>query len=170
MAVDITKTSEGVSNTNQMNRNKKMVTLQYIMEEGGNQKSTRGKGSKVEASPSELPANKGRCRRTCPGLEGNSALKKRRRRQRKRGSFSELISLIQMGVIKPPYIFSKYSAWQRGYGFIPLNEKQPNTEAHHIDNIHVVFIDKEIHRKFATQDKSEHRELIEKHILNYIQM
>lgn len=79
MAVDITKTSEGVSNTNQMNRNKKMVTLQYIMEEGGNQKSTRGKGSKVEASPSELPANKGRCRRTCPGL-GSPTLKKRRRR------------------------------------------------------------------------------------------
>ena len=106
MAVDITKTSEGVSNTNQMNRNKKMVTLQYIMEEGGNQKSTRGKGSKVEASPSELPANKGRCRRTCPGL-GSPALKKRRRRQRKRGSFRELISLIQMGVIKPPLYFFK---------------------------------------------------------------
>jgi len=163
MAVDITKTSEGVSNTNQMNRNKKMVTLQYIMEEGGNQKSTRGKGSKVEASPSELPANKGRCRRTCPGL-GSPALKKRRRRQRKRGSFRELISLIQMGVIKPPYIFSKYSAWQRGYGFIPLNEKQPNTEAHHIDNIHVVFIDKELHRKFASLDKEEHRKCLNLYI------
>jgi len=167
--MDNRKTSKGVSNTNQINRNKKTVTIGFLMEEGGNRKSTKGKGSMVKASSSKLPVQKNGCRRTCPGL-GSPALKKRRRRQRKRGSFSELISLIQMGVIKPPYIFSKYSAWQRGYGFIPLNEKQPNTEAHHIDNIHVVFIDKEIHRKFATQNKNEHRELIEKYISNYIRI
>jgi len=55
------------------------VTLRYIIEEGGNYKSTRGEGSKAGASPSKLPANKGRCRRTCPGL-GSPTLKKRRRR------------------------------------------------------------------------------------------
>jgi len=167
--MDNRKTSKGVSNTNQMNCNKKIVTIGSLMEEGGNQKSTKGKGSMVKASSSELPVQESGCRRTCPGL-GSPALKKRRRRQRKRGSFNELISLIQMGVIKPPYIFSKYSAWQRGYGFQPLNEKRANTEAHHIDDVHVVFIDKELHRKYATQDKNEHRELIEKHILNYIQI
>jgi len=167
--MDNRKTSKGLSNTNRMNRNKKTVTIGSLLEEGGNRKSTKGKGSMVKASSPKLPVQENRCRRTCPGL-GSPALKKRRRRQRRRGSFSELISLIQMGVIKPPYIFSKYSAWQRGYGFIPLNEKQPNTEAHHIDNIHVVFIDKEMHRKFATQDKIEHRELIEKYISNYIQI
>jgi len=152
-----------------MNRNKKTVTIGSLLEEGGNQESTKGKGSMVKASSPELPVQENGCRRTCPGL-GSSALKKRRRRQRKRGSFSELISLIQMGVIKPPYIFSKYSAWQRGYGFQPLNEKRANTEAHHTDDVHVVFIDKDIHRKFATQDKNEHRELIEKYVLNYIQI
>jgi len=167
--MDNRKAGKGLSNTNRINRNKKIVTIGSLMEEGGNHKSTKGKGSMVKASSPELPVRENGYRRTCPGL-GNPALKKRRRRQRKRGSFSELISLIQMGVIKPPYIFSKYSAWQRGYGFQPLNEKRANTEAHHIDNVHVVFIDKEIHRKFATQDKNEHRELIEKHILNYIQM
>ena len=157
--MDNRKTSKGMSNTNRMNRNKKTVTIGSLLEEGGNQKSTKGKGSMVKASSPELPVQENGCRRTCPGL-GSPALKKRRRRQRKRGSFSELISLIQMGVIKPPYIFSKYSAWQRGYGFIPLNEKQPNTEAHHIDNIHVVFIDKELHRKFASLDKEEHRKCL----------
>ncbi len=167
--MDNRKTSKGLSNTNRINRNKKTVTIGSLLEEGGNQKSTKGKGSMVKASSPKLPVQENRYRRTCPGL-GSPALKKRRRRQRKRGSFSELISLIQMGVIKPPYIFSKYSAWQRGYGFQPLNEKQPNTEAHHIDDVHVVFIDKDMHRKFATQDKNEHRELIERHILNYIQM
>jgi len=67
------------SNTNPINRNKKTVTLRYIIEEGGNYKSIRGEGSKAGASPSKLPANKGRCRRTCPGL-GSPTLKKRRRR------------------------------------------------------------------------------------------
>ena len=157
--MDNRKTSEGMSNTNRMNRNKKTVTIGSLLEEGGNQKSTKGKGSMVKASSSKLPVQENRCRRTCPGL-GSSALKKRRRRQRKRGSFSELISLIQMGVIKPPYIFSKYSAWQRGYGFQPLNEKKANTEAHHIDDVHVVFIDKELHRKFASLDKEEHRKCL----------
>ena len=165
--MDNRKTYKGLSNTNRMNRNKKTVTIGSLLEEGGNQNSTKGKGSMVKASSPELPVRENGCRRTCPGL-GSPALKKRRRRQRKRGSFSELISLIQEGVIKPPYIFSKYSAWQRGYGFQPLNEKRVNTEAHHIDDIHVVFIDKDIHRKFATQDKNEHRELIEKYISNYI--
>jgi len=164
--VDNRKTYKGLSNTNRMNRNKKTVTIGFLLEEGGNQNSTKGKGSMVKASSPELPVQENGCRRTCPGL-GSPALKKRRR-QRKRGSFSELINLIQMGVITPPYIFSKYSAWQRGYGFQPLNEKRANTEAHHIDDVHVVFIDKEIHRKFATQDKNEHRELIEKYISNYI--
>ncbi len=167
--MDNRKTSKGLSNTNRVNRNKKIVTIGSLLEEGGNQMSTRGKGSMVKTSSPELPVQKNGYRRTCPGL-GNPALKKRRRRQRKRGSFSELISLIQMGVIKPPYIFSKYSAWQRGYGFQPLNEKQPNTEAHHIDDIHVVFIDKDIHRKFATLDKDEHRELLGKYIPNHIQI
>jgi len=157
--MDNRKTYKGLSNTNRMNRNKKTVTIGSLLEEGGNQKSTKGKGSMVKASSPELPVQENGYRRTCPGL-GSPALKKRRRRQRKRGSFRELISLIQMGVIKPPYIFSKYSAWQRGYGFIPLNEKQPNTEAHHIDNIHVVFIDKELHRKFASLDKEEHRKCL----------
>ena len=166
--MDNRKTSEGMSKTNRLNRNKKTVTIGSLLEEGGNQKSTKGKGSMVKASSPELPVQENRYRRTCPGL-GGSALKKRRRRQRKRGSFSELISLIQMGVIKPPYIFSKYSAWQRGYGFQPLNEKRANTEAHHIDDVHVVFIDRDIHRKFTTHDKNEHRELIEKYIPNYIQ-
>ena len=167
--MDNRKTSKGLSNTNRVSRNKKTVTIGSLLEEGGNQKSTKGKGSMVKASSPKLPVQKNRCRRTCPGL-GSPALKKRRRRRRKRGSFSELISLIQTGVIKPPYIFSKYSAWQRGYGFEPLNKKRPDTEAHHIDDIHVVFIDKDIHRKFATQDKNEHRELIEKYISNYIQI
>ena len=157
--MDNRKTYKGLSNTNRMNRNKKTVTIGSLLEEGGNEKSTKGKGSMVKASSPELPVQENGYRRTCPGL-GSPALKKRRRRQRKRGSFRELISLIQMGVIKPPYIFSKYSAWQRGYGFIPLNEKQPNTEAHHIDNIHVVFIDKELHRKFASLDKEEHRKCL----------
>ena len=161
--MDNRKTSKGMSNTNQANRNKKTVTIGSLMEEGGNQKSTEGKGSMVKASSPELPVQENGYRRTCPGL-GSPALKKRRRRQRKRGSFRELISLIQMGVIKPPYIFSKYSAWQRGYGFIPLNEKQPNTEAHHIDNIHVVFIDKELHRKFASLDREEHRKCLNLYI------
>ena len=167
--MDNRKTSKGISNTNQTNRNKKTVTIGSLLEEGGNQKSARGKGSMVKASSPELPVQENGYRRTCPGL-GSPALKKRRRRQRKRGSFSELISLIQMGVIKPPYIFSKYSAWQRGYGFEPLNEKRPDTEAHHIDNRHVIFIDKKLHRKFATYDKNEHRELIEKYISNCIQI
>ena len=161
--MDNRKTSKGLSNTNRMNRNKKTVTIGSLLEEGGNQKSTKGKGSMVKASSPKLPVQENGYRRTCPGL-GSPALKKRRRRQRKRGSFSELISLIQMGVIKPPYIFSKYSAWQRGYGFIPLNEKQPNTEAHHIDNIHVVFIDKELHRKFASLDREEHRKCLNLYI------
>ena len=161
--MDNRKTYKGLSNTNRMNRNKKTVTIGSLLEEGGNQKSTKGKGSMVKASSPELPVQENGYRRTCPGL-GSPALKKRRRRQRKRGSFSELINLIQMGVIKPPYIFSKYSAWQRGYGFIPLNEKQPNTEAHHIDNIHVVFIDKELHRKFASLDKEEHRKCLNLYI------
>ena len=157
--MDNRKTYKGLSNTNRVNRNKKTVTIGSLLEEGGNQNSTKGKGSMVKASSPKLPVQENGYRRTCPGL-GSPALKKRRRRQRKRGSFRELISLIQMGVIKPPYIFSKYSAWQRGYGFIPLNEKQPNTEAHHIDNIHVVFIDKELHRKFASLDKEEHRKCL----------
>ncbi len=167
--MDNRKTSKGLSNTNRVNRNKKIVTIGSLLEEGGNRKSTKGKGSMVKASSPELPVQENGYRRTCPGL-GSPALKKRRRRQRKRGSFSELISLIQMGVIKPPHIFSKYSAWQRGYGFQPLNEKQPNTEAHHIDDIHVVFIDKDIHRKFVALNKDEHRELVEKYVLNYIQI
>ena len=161
--MDNRKTYKGLSNTNRMNRNKKTVTIGSLLEEGGNQKSTKGKGSMVKASSPELPVQENGYRRTCPGL-GSPALKKRRRRQRKRGSFRELISLIQMGVIKPPYIFSKYSAWQRGYGFIPLNEKQPNTEAHHIDNIHVVFIDKELHRKFAFLSREEHRKCLNLYI------
>jgi len=147
-------------NTNLKNCNKKTVTIGSLMEEGGKQKSTRGRGSKVEASPSELPAQKSRYRRTCPGL-GSPALKKReKKRQRRRGSFNELINLVRMGVIKPPFIYSKYSAWQRGYGFVPLNEKRPNTEAHHIDNEHVIFIDKELHRKFASLDREEHRKCL----------
>jgi len=161
--MDNRKTSKGISNTNQTNRNKKTVTIGSLLEEGGNQKSTRGKGSMVKASSPELPVQENGYRRTCPGL-GSSALKKRRRRQRKRGSFSELISLIQMGVIKPPYIFSKYSAWQRGYGFQPLNEKRANTEAHHIDDVHVVFIDRELHRKFTGFGKDEHREALSAYI------
>ena len=161
--MDNRKTSKGMSNTNQINRNKKTVTIGSLLEEGGNQKSTKGKGSMVKASSPKLPVQENGCRRTCPGL-GSSALKKRRRRQRKRGSFSELISLIQMGVIKPPYIFSKYSAWQRGYGFEPLNEKQPNMEAHHIDDVHVVFIDKELHRKFSSLDREEHRKCLNVYI------
>ena len=166
--MDNRKTYKGLSKTNQTNRNKKTVTIGSLLEEGGNQKSTKGKESTVKASSPELPVQENGYRRTCPGL-GNPALKKRRRRQRRRGSFDELISLIQMGVIKPPYIFSKYSAWQRGYGFQPLNEKRANTEAHHIDDVHVVFIDRDIHRKFTTHDRNEHRELIEKYIPNYIQ-
>ena len=161
--MDNRKTSEGISNTNQTNRNKKIVTIGYLLEEGGNQKSTKGRGSMVKASSPKLPVQENGYRRTCPGL-GSSALKKRRRRQRKRGSFSELISLIQMGVIKPPYIFSKYSAWQRGYGFQPLNEKRANTEAHHIDDVHVVFIDRELHRKFTGFGKDEHREALSAYI------
>ena len=160
--MDNRKTYKGLksSNTNFQNCKKKTVTIGSLMEEGGNHKSTKGKGSKVEASPSELPTQKSRYRRTCPGL-GSSALKKReKKRQRRRGSFNELINLVQMGVIKPPFIYSKYSAWQRGYGFIPLNEKRPNTEAHHIDNEHVIFIDKELHRKFASLDREEHRKCL----------
>ena len=161
--MDNRKTYKGLSNTNRMNRNKKTVTIGSLLEEGGNQKSTKGKGSMVKASSPELPVQENGYRRTCPGL-GSPALKKRRRRQRKRGSFRELISLIQMGVIKPPYIFSKYSAWQRGYGFQPLNEKRANTEAHHIDDVHVVFIDKELHRKFASLDREEHRKCLNLYI------
>ena len=161
--MDNRKTSKGLSNTNQINRNKKTVTIGPLLEEGGNQKSTKGKGSMVKASSPKLPVQENGCRRTCPGL-GSPALKKRRKRQRKRGSFSELISLIQMGVIKPPYIFSKYSAWQRGYGFQPLNEKRANTEAHHIDDVHVVFIDRELHRKFTGFGKDEHREALSAYI------
>ena len=161
--MDNRKTYKGLSNTNRMNRNKKTVTIGSLMEEGGNQKSTEGKGSMVKASSPKLPVQENGYRRTCPGL-GNPALKKRRRRQRKRGSFRELISLIQMGVIKPPYIFSKYSAWQRGYGFQPLNEKRANTEAHHIDDVHVVFIDKELHRKFPSLDKEEHRKCLNTYV------
>ena len=162
--MDNTKTYQRLSNTNQVNRNKKNVTPRYIMEESGKYKSTKGEGSKVEASLPKLLANKGGYRRTRPGLGNKSVLKKRGRRRRKRGSFDELISLIQLGVIKPPYIFSKWSAWRRGYGFIPLNEKQPNTEAHHIDDTHVVFINKELHRRFAYLDKEEHRKALSTYI------
>ena len=161
--MDNRKTYKRLSNTNQMNCNKKMVTSQYIIEEGENYKFTEGEGSKAGASPSKLPANKGGYRRTRPGLGNKSVLKKRGRRRRKRG-IDELIGLIQLGVIKPPYIFSKWSAWKRGYGFIPLNEKQPNTEAHHIDDTHVVFINKEVHRRFAYLDKEEHREALSTYI------
>ena len=162
--MDNRKTYKRLSNTNQMNCNKKMVTSQYIIEEGENYKFIEGEGSKAGASPSKLPANKGRCRRTRPGLGRDSALKKRGRRRKKRGSFDELISLVQLGVIKPPYIFSKWSAWRRGYGFIPLNEKREGTEAHHVDDIHVVFIEKELHREFASLNKEEHREALNVYI------
>ena len=148
------------SNTNFQNCKKKTVTIGSLMEEGGNHKSTKGKGSKVEASPSELPTQESRYRRTCPGLGSPTLKKRKKRKQRRRGSFNELINLVRMGVIKPPFIYSKYSAWQRGYGFIPLNEKRPNTEAHHIDNEHVIFIDKELHRKFASLDREEHRKCL----------
>ena len=162
--MDNTKTKKGVSNTNRVNRNKKTVTIGSLLEEGGKYASTKGEGSKVEASLPKLPASNGRYRRTRPGLGRNSTLKKEGRRRRRRGSFDELISLIQLGVIKPPYIFSKWSAWRRGYGFIPLNEKQPNTEAHHIDSVHVIFIDKELHRRFASLNKEEHREALSAYI------
>jgi len=119
--MDNRKTYKGLksSNTNFQNCKKKTVTIGSLMEEGGKQKSTRGRGSKVEASPSELPTQKSRYRRTCPGLGSPSLKKREKKRQRRRGSFSELINLVQMGVIKPPFIYSKYSAWQRGYGFVP---------------------------------------------------
>ena len=55
MAVDNRKTSKGMSNTNQANRNKKTVTIGSLLEEGGNQKSTKGKGSMVKASSPKLP-------------------------------------------------------------------------------------------------------------------
>jgi len=91
------------SNTNFQSCNKKTVTIGSLVEEGGNHKSTKGKGSKVEASPSELPTRKSRYRRTCPGLGSPTLKKRKKRKQRRRGSFNELINLVRMGVIKPPF-------------------------------------------------------------------
>lgn len=42
---------------------------------------------------------------------------------------------------------AKQYARRRGLGFIPLNSPFENTEAHHIDRDHVVYIPKKIHKE-----------------------
>jgi len=64
--MDNRKTNKRVSNTNQKNRNKKTVTIGSLLEEGGNQKSTKGKGSMVKASSPELPCSRERVQKNLP--------------------------------------------------------------------------------------------------------
>ena len=60
----------------------------------------------------------------------------------------------------------KYCSKQRGLGYNPLNKWKEGFVTHHIDNINVVFIPREVHLKFMGNQHStteQHREAI----LNY---
>ena len=48
-----------------------------------------------------------------------------------------------------PEVQKKCKAKRRNLGFIPLNEPFPNSEAHHIDKMFVVYIPEELHKSIS---------------------
>ena len=56
---------------------------------------------------------------------------------------------------------------RKGLGFEPLNGESENTVAHHIDDVHIIYIPKNLHENCAYPNRAIHRKLVVEKLKEY---